>query len=245
VRFNGWPELKESFISGNMPATFMLAPMAMALREQGVPVKIVYLGHRDGSALMVRKDSDIRNMIGLRGKRVAVPNRFSNQYLMINKALRDNGMTAKDIILLEMPPPDMPAALYQAKELWPNFISCVLVVDETFIRDHPDKVQEMVTGIARSGLWLDQSMDHRMKAAKAVAENYYNQDPRLLSFVLSKPPDRVSYTKLRLAREDFKLIEELALEAEILKNPLPYESYTDARFSENTTGVGPYPWEAN
>ena len=32
-----------------MPATFILAPMAMALREQGVPIKIVYLGHRDGS----------------------------------------------------------------------------------------------------------------------------------------------------------------------------------------------------
>ena len=36
----------------------MLAPMAMALREQGVPIKIVYLGHRDGTAMMVQKDSD-------------------------------------------------------------------------------------------------------------------------------------------------------------------------------------------
>lgn len=272
MRFNGWPELKEAFLSGDMPATFILAPMAMALREQGVAIKIVYLGHRDGSALMVHKDSEIRNMRGLRGKRVAVPNRFSNQYLMINKALRDNGMTAGDIILLEMPPPDMPAALYsgavdaiisgepfmgqteldgygrvlyQAKELWPNFISCVLAVNDQFIRDHPDKVQEMVTGIAQSGLWMDQSMDHRMQAAKAVAEGYYNQDPRLLRFVLSKPPDRVTYSKLRLARQDFALIEELALEAGILNKPIPFEEYADPRFSENTTGAGPYPWEGN
>lgn len=270
MRFNGWPELKEAFLSGDMPATFMLAPLAMALREQGVPVKIVFLGHRDGSALVVRKDSDVRNMRGLRGKRLAVPNRFSNQYLMINKALRDNGMTASDLTILEMPPPDMPAALYagavdaiisgepfmgqteldgygrvlyQAKELWPNFISCVLVVSETFIRQHPEQVQELVTGIARSGLWLDKSMDHRMRAAKAVAENYYNQDPRLLRFVLSKPPDRVTYTRLRLAREDFALIEKLALEAGILKHPIPFEAYADVRFSENTTGAGPYPWE--
>ncbi len=271
MRFNGWPELKEAFLSGDMPATFMLAPMAMALREQGVPIKIVYLGHRDGSALMVRKDSDIHTMTDLKGKRVAVPNRFSNQYLMINKGLRDHGMSPKDITLLEMPPPDMPAALYakavdaiisgepfmgqteldgygrvlyQAKELWPNFISCVLVANDAFIRDHPDRVQEMVTGIAQSGLWLDKSMDHRMKAAKAVAESYYNQDPRLLRFVLSKPPDRVTYTKLRLVRDDFKLIEDLALEAGIVKGRQRYEDYTDDRFSENTTGVGPYPWEA-
>lgn len=245
--------------------------MAMALRQQGVPVKIVYLGHRDGSALMVRKESGIYKMTDLRGKRVAVPNRFSNQYLMIHKALEDNGMSASDITLLEMPPPDMPAALYakavdaiisgepfmaqtelddygrvlyQAKELWPNFISCVLVVREDFIRDHPEQVQEMINGIAASGLWLDKSMDNRMKAAKSVAENYYNQDPRLLSFVLSKPPDRVTYTKLRLVRDDFQEIERLALKAGILDGPVPFEEYADTRFSENTTGVGPYPWEA-
>jgi NitT/TauT family transport system substrate-binding protein len=42
VRFNGWPELKEAYLSGYTPATFILAPMAMALREQGVQIKIVY-----------------------------------------------------------------------------------------------------------------------------------------------------------------------------------------------------------
>ncbi len=271
MRFNGWPELKEAFLSGDMPATFMLAPMAMALHEQGVPIKIVFLGHRDGSALMVRKNSDIRTMTDLKGRRVAVPNRFSNQYLMINKGLRDHGMTGKDITLLEMPPPDMPAALYagavdaiisgepfmgqteldgygrvlyQARDLWPNFISCVLVASDELIRDHPDRVQEMVTGIAQSGLWLDKSMDNRMKAADVVAESYYNQDPRLLKFVLSKPPDRVTYTKLRLARDDFRLIEDLALEAGIVRGRQRYEDYTDDRFSENTTGLGPYAWEA-
>jgi NitT/TauT family transport system substrate-binding protein len=70
VRFNGWPELKEAHLSGYTPATFILAPMAMALREQGVPIKIVYLGHRDGSAVMVHKDSQIYRMEDLRGKRV-------------------------------------------------------------------------------------------------------------------------------------------------------------------------------
>lgn len=271
MRFSGWPELKEAFLSGHNPASFMLAPMAMALRQQGVPVKIVYLGHRDGSALMVRRESGIFSMRDLRGKRIAVPNRFSNQYLMIAKALEDHGLTSQDISLLEMPPPDMPAALYakavdaiisgepfmgqteldgygrvlyQARELWPNFISCVLVVREDFIRDEPAQVQELINGIAQSGLWLDQSMENRMKASVAVAENYYNQDPRLLRFVLSKPPDRVTYTKLRLVRKDFEEIERLALKMGILDGPVAFEDYADTRFSENTTGIGPYPWEA-
>ena len=62
MRFNGWPELKEAYLSGHLEATFILAPLAMLLREQGVPIKIVYLGHRDGTALMVHKDSRIYRM---------------------------------------------------------------------------------------------------------------------------------------------------------------------------------------
>jgi len=269
VRFNGFPEIKESLIAGYLPATFMLAPMAMALRQQGVPIKIVYLGHRDGTALMVHKDSGVFTIGDLRGKRVAIPNRFSNQHLLLRKALAGHGMTVKDIELVEMPPPDMPAALYakavdaissgepfmaqtemdgygrvlyQAKEIWPDFISCVLVVSQKAIDEHPEWVQQLVDGIARSGLWLEGGMDHRMKAAQAVATGYYNQDPRLLRFVLSKPPDRVKYSNLRLARGDFQKIAELALEAGILTRPLAFEEYADTRFSERTAGAPGYAW---
>ncbi len=270
MRFNGWPELKEAFLSGHNEASFMLAPMAMTLRQQGVPLKIVYLGHRDGSALMVRKDSSIFRMEDLRGKTIAVPNRFSNQRLLIYKGLKDRGMTLDDVKLLEMPPPDMPAALYagavdavisgepfmaqteldgygrvlyQAKELWPGFISCVLVVSQRMIRDDPARVQHLVDGIAKSGLWLDQTMDHRMKAAEKIATTYYNQDPRLLRFVLSKPPDRVTYTRLKLARTDFEEIERLARETGLLDGPVSFDEYADVRFSEHTSGAKPYAWE--
>ncbi|HEX6904737.1 MAG TPA: ABC transporter substrate-binding protein [Thermoanaerobaculia bacterium] len=270
VRFNGFPEIKESLIAGYLPATFMLAPMAMALKEQGVPIKIVYLGHRDGTALMVHKDSGILGIKDLKGKRVAIPNRFSNQHLLLRKALADNGMTVKDIEMLEMPPPDMPAALYakavdgissgepfmaqtemdgygrvlyQAKEIWPDFISCVLVVSQKTIDENPEWVQRIVDGIASSGLWLEKGMDHRMSAAQSVATHYYNQDPRLLRFVLSKPPDRVKYSNLRLARKDFDQIADMAFEAGILTRRIPFEEYADPRFSEKTAGVGPYDWD--
>jgi len=272
VRFNGWPELKESLLSGDLPASFLLAPMAMVLREQGVPIKIVYLGHRDGTALMVHKDLPIYNFRDLKGKRIAVPNRFSNQNLIIHKGLRDFGLKPEEVHIVEMPPPDMPAALYsksvdaiisgepfmaqtemdgygrvlyQAKDLWPGFISCVLVVSERMIREHPEEVQALVDGIARSGLWLDSGMDHRMQAADAVAKSYYNQDPRLLRFVLSKPPDRVTYSRLSLVRQDFERIAELAVATGILKRPIPFEEYADPRFSDRAAGLGPYSWKGH
>ncbi len=270
VRFSGWPELKEAYLSGYTPATFILAPMAIALREQGVPIKIVYLGHRDGSAVMVHKDSQIHRMEDLRGKKVAVPNRYSNQRLLIFRALKQAGMTVKDIELVEMPPPDMPAALYSkavdaissgepfmaqteldgygrvlwlTKDVWPNFISCVLAVHEDMIKKDRPAVQRLVDGIASSGKWLDEKMDHRMDAAQFVAKNYYNQNPRLLTFVLSKPPDRVKYTNLALRKADFEEIEELGKEAGIVTGSARFEDYTDVSFVPDENLVKPYVFE--
>ena len=271
MRFNGWPELKEAFLSHHLQASFILAPMAMALREQGVPIKIVYLGHRDGTTMMVHKDSDIRRIEDLRGKKVAVPNRFSNQRLIIFRAFKERGLNMDDVTLLEMPPPDMPAALnvravdaiisgepfmaqsemdgygrvlFLTKDVWPEFISCVLAVHEDVIRDHRAEVQQLVDGIARSGKWLDTTMDHRMQAAKFTAENYYNQDPKLLRFVLSKPPDRVKYTNLAVRRKDFEEIELVGRESGTLQGTAHFEDYADPSFVTDESTIKPYLWEA-
>jgi NitT/TauT family transport system substrate-binding protein len=272
VRFNGWPELKEAFLSGYLQASFILAPMAMALREQGVPIKIVYLGHRDGTAMMVHKDSQIFRIQDLRGKKIAVPNRFSNQRLIIFRALKERKIPIQEVTLLEMPPPDMPATLHVkavdaiisgepfmaqsemdgygrvlffTKDVWPNFISCVLAVHENVIQDRRPEVQRLVSGIASSGKWLDQKMDHRFQAAEfASRTNYYNQDPRLLRFVLSKPPDRVKYTNLRVVRKDFEEIEVLGREADILTGKARFEDYADPSFVPDEAAIQPYLWEA-
>jgi NitT/TauT family transport system substrate-binding protein len=266
MRFSGFPELKEMFLGRpkEMPATFILAPMAMALREQGVKMKIVHLGHRDGSAVMVHKDSGIFQTRDLRGKTIAIPGRYANQKLILYRELKKAGMTFDDVKLLEMPPPDMPAALqtrsvdaitsgepfmgqteldgygrvlWQAKDVWPGFISCVLAVHEDAIRDHRPEIQRLVSGIASSGKWIDQSMEHRMDAAKFVSRNYYNQNPQLLEFVLSKPPDRVTYSRLAPLRKDFEEIEQLAKEAGMLQGTVKFEDYVDDSFAPDPATV--------
>ncbi len=270
VRFNGWPELKETYLANDLEATFILAPMAISLREQGVPIKIVYLGHRDGTTMMVRTDSTILRIEDLRGHTIAIPNRFSNQCLIIFKALKERGMNIRDVTLVEMPPPDMPASLYSrsvdavisgepfmaqsemdgygrilfmTKDVWPDFISCVLAVPERVIQTRRADVQRLVDGIAKSGKWLDRSMAHRMQAADFSGTQYYNQDPKLLRFVLSKPPDRVKYTNLSVVRKDFEVIEELGKEAGILTGTAHFDDYADTSFVRDETVIPAYDWE--
>ena len=252
-RFSDFPTVVEALKARKIDATFILAPLAMVLIEQHVPIKIVYLGHRDGSTVIVRKDSTARSIRDLKGKTFARPSRFSNQYLVITKLMEDNGMEPDDINFVDMAPPDMPQALaagsidayfigepfaakaemdgtgrvlYFAKDIWPHFISCVLVVRDELIEEHPEQVRDLVRGIAESGEWIEH---HRLEAAE-VAAPYYRQDPKLLRYVLTEPPDRVSYVKLTPTDEDMRQIMHYAIKAGILHGEIDLGQLMDRRF---------------
>ncbi|HEY0406718.1 MAG TPA: ABC transporter substrate-binding protein [Pyrinomonadaceae bacterium] len=252
-RFTDFPTIVESIKGGRLDATFMIAPLAMKLREQNVPVKIVYLGHRDGSTVMVRKDLPATSLRDLRGRIFAIPSKYSNQYLVIRKLMEDQGVGPEEIRFVEMPPPDMPGALavkaidayfvgephaakaeldgsgrvlYHAKDIWPRFISCVLVVTEKLIRERPEVVRDLVRGIAESGEWAE---THRLEAAR-VAAPYFRQDEKLIRYVLTQPPNRVSYRMLTPTDEDLQQIHDMAIKVGILDQPIKMSDLIDRQF---------------
>ena len=252
-RFTDFPTVTETVKSGRLDATFMVVPLAMKLREQGLPIKIVYLGHRDGSTVIVQKDSPVRSLSDLRGKTFAIPTRFSNQYLVIRKLMEDNGIAPEEINFVELPPPDMPGALaakaidayfvgephaakaeldgtgrvlYHVKDIWPHFISCCLVVTEKLIRERPEVVKDLVRGIAESGEWAE---THRPEAAR-VAAPYFRQNEEVVKYVLQQPPDRVSYRMLTPTDADLQKIHDLALKVGILGKPVLMSDLIDRSF---------------
>ena len=257
-KFTDWPTVKEALIAKEIGGVFILAPMAMQLVADGIPIKVVYLGHRDGTALVVGKDSNIHEFSDLAGKVVAIPSRYANQNVLMHRMMREWGMEPGSIELRELPPPEHPIALqsgsidgyivgepfaakaeidgygrvlYQTKDIWKDFISCVLVVRDDLIENERDLVQELVSGIAKSGMWLDEDPAHRMDAAEITAEHYYFQSPELLKYVLSKPVDRVKYTRLTPLRDDFNEIMTLAHEIGVLSRRVEFEEYADDSFA--------------
>src|SRR5215210_3245089 len=239
--------------AGRLDATFMIVPLAMKLRSQGIPVKICYLGHRDGSTVIVRKDDPAKDLRDLRGKTLAIPSKYSNQNLVIHKLMEDQGVKREEIRFVEMPPPDMPGALavkaidayfvgephcaraeldgsgrilYHVKDVWPRFISCCLVVTEKLIQERPEVVKDLVRGIAESGEWAE---THRLDAAK-VASPFFRQDERVVRHVLTQPPDRVSYRMLTPTDEEMQRIYDMALKAGILERPIAMKDLIDRSF---------------
>src|ERR1700753_4217763 len=109
--FQGFPEIKEALISNKVQAAFIVAPLAIALAAQGVPIKVVYLGHRYGSALVVRNGGPVKKFSDLRGKTVAIPSRFSDERLILFRAMKVWGLKPGEIKMVEMAPPAVSGAL--------------------------------------------------------------------------------------------------------------------------------------
>jgi NitT/TauT family transport system substrate-binding protein len=252
-RFTDFPTVVETLKSGRIDASFMIAPLAMKLQEQGVKVKIVYLGHRDGSTVIVRADLKAKNLKDLEGRTFALPSKYSNQNLVIRKLMQDEGVDPSKMRFVELPPPDMPGALatkaidayfvgephparaeldgtgrvlYHAKDIWPRFISCVLVVTEKLIEERPLVVKDLVRGIAESGEWAERN---RLDAAKVVAP-YFRQDEALIRYVLTQPPDRVSYRMLTPLDHELQQIADMGVAAGILERRLDVRDLVDRRF---------------
>lgn len=264
-KYSGWPEIKESLMTGRIQAAYMLAPLVMDLTDNRIPLKIVSLGHRSGAVIMVRTDSAHKTFKDLRGKRIAIPSRFAVDFLFLRKMLAREGMTPKDIKIIEMPPPDMPAALYakavdayctgepfgaaaqragyarplsMTRDEWRNYICCVLTVRQELIRDNRALVQDLVNHVQAAGNWLDASPANRSKAVTiASGRKMFNQDPNVLKFVMENPADRVTYGDLRMLRPEFDELMKLSIEAGTLKRPVAYESYVDESFVKNIKPV--------
>jgi len=269
--FQGFPEIKEALISNRMQAAFIVAPLAITLKAQGVPIKVVYLGHRYGSAVVVRKNGPIKTFADLRGHTIAIPSRFSDERLLVFRAMKVWGINPKEVKMVEMAPPDVAGAmaagaidafvmgepfpsqaelggygriLFQAREYWPDYMSCILVVQQDLIDKRPDVVQRLVDGIARSGLWLDKGRPEREDAADFVGRFYYNQKPALLRWALTKPLDRVMYTPLEPRKADFDMVRDLMMETGVLNKKINFEDYTDTRFSDGAKTETAWRYEA-
>ncbi|HTK82992.1 MAG TPA: ABC transporter substrate-binding protein [Bacteroidota bacterium] len=253
LRFTEFPPIIEALKSKKILAGFLTVPIAMRMREQGVPIRICCLGHRDGSQLVVRNDLPATSFADLRGKTIAIPSPFSNENFFVNKMLQDQGFKPEEFKFVVLPPADMVAALatktidafivaepfcakaeldghgkvlYYAKDIWPNYISCCLVVHEDLIREKPEVVRDLVRGIVNSGEWTE---ENRLDAAKLVSP-YFRQDEKLLRYVLTQPPDRVTYRNLNPGDSELEKIQELGMNLGFLKVKVPIDQIIDRRF---------------
>lgn len=253
LRFTEFPPIVEAITTKKLMAGFVNVPIAMKMKEQGAPVKIVCLGHRDGSSLICHKDLNAKSVHDLIGKTIALPNMFSNENFFFHKLMNDTGLKPDQFKFVVLPPPDMPASLaakaidafvvaepfpakaerdgygkilHFAKDIWPNYISCCLIVHEDLIKERRAVVDDLVRGICESGEWTEQN---RTDAATLVSP-YFRQDRGLLEFVLTQPADRVTYRNLRPSDVEMQKIMDMGFDLGFLKKKVSLDDLLDRSF---------------
>jgi len=210
---------------------------------------------------MVRQESAYRTFADLKGKRIAIPSRFAVDHIFVRRLMKEHGLRAGDVTLVEIAPPDMPAALlanavdayatgepygaksemdgyarilYMTRDVWPTYICCVLTVHEDLITSDRRLVQPLVNHVLSAGHWLDNSPSHRTAAARIASDkSFFNQAFELIRWVMERPSDRVTYGDLRLIKDEFDQLMQLSLEAGIIARPIPYSTYVDESFMRN------------
>jgi len=256
VKFSSWPELLDAYNSGRIQAASELLVLTLAGAERGIPESVVALSHRHGDLLTVARD--VKSMRDLKGKRVAIPHRMSVHNILLALALKKEKLTLKDVEWIEMPPPDMPAALARgdikgfivaepfgtkaiqagfgkkllnAADIWPDYICCGLVMSPSFKQRYPAAAREYVDSFTAAGRFIDANR----REAIQMARPYMNIEEKV--FVQSLSND-VRYGDLQLKRNEVAQLQNYALELKLLKKPVNIDNLFDFTLVETPDGKG-------
>lgn len=240
LKFASFAEMAEALRNDQIQAAFMIAPLSIVLRQQGEDVKIIYIGNRHESTLVVRKNLNAKHLTDLSGKTLAVPMRYSGHNLSILQLMEATGL-AGQIHVVEMNPPDMASALAAGsldayyvgepfaaqtlksgdanllsyvEDVWPNFICNLVLVRQAFIEKDPDMVRMLVQGAARSGIWAENNPGE----AARIASRYWNQPVELVEYALTTPKKRIVYDKFIPKQEEMQYMADLMVRFNLINN---------------------------
>ncbi|MCM8901566.1 ABC transporter substrate-binding protein [Caldicoprobacter algeriensis] len=250
VKFSSWPEVIEALNAGKVDGASILIQLAMKAREQGIDLKAVALGHRDGNVVVTSKY--ITSVAELKGKTFAIPHRLSTHNILLYIMLKNNGLSYNDINVIELPPPEMPAALsegrisgysvaepfgavsvangkgkvlFNSQDLWGNSVCCALVLRNDFIQNNRSIAEKFVQEYVKAA----HKADSKDRATLDILTKYLRTDSRVLELSLKW----ISYKNLKLEEKDYNDLSKYLVEMGLIENPPPYSDFVDNTLIDN------------
>lgn len=191
VEFPAGPQLLEGLNVGSV--VFGEAGEAPPIFAQAANPNLVYVANQPpaptAEALIVQKDSTIRSIQDLKGKRIAL-NKGSNVHYLLLKLLEANKLSLNDIQPVYLPPSDARAAFEKgavdAWVIWDPFFAAAqhqiharviasgehlvnnhqfYLADRKFAESHPDALKTLVSTLNQTTNWVK---NHPNDAAKLL-----------------------------------------------------------------------------
>jgi NitT/TauT family transport system substrate-binding protein len=249
VKFGSWPDLMDALNTGRIDGASVLVELAMRAKEQGIDLKAVALGHKDGNVIVTAPE--IERTEQLRGQNFAIPHKYSTHNILLYLMLKQAGMQYTDVNVIELPPAEMPAALaekriagyvvaepfgaksvaidkgrvlFQSEELWEDSVDCALVLRGDFISKHREAAQELVNKYLEAGKKAEQKDEE----AKQILGKYMNVEDKVLELSLQW----IKYDDLKLDEASYELLRTYLVEMGLSDNPPTFEDFVDNSFIE-------------
>jgi len=166
-KFLSWSSLTKAIKKGFLDAAFIMAPIAISLKNQGVPIVYVLDAHHDGSAITVRNSNP--SLETLASVRFGLPFAVSTHYVLLHYFLHGHTISPRHDISARFLSPSyiirafrqdqidgffcaepwntksvferIGRILVRSKDIVPGHICCIVVVSEDFVTKHGDIVQ--------------------------------------------------------------------------------------------------------
>lgn len=261
--FKSWDRLTDALKTESIDAAFILSPLAMDLFDHGLPIQTILLGHRNGSAITVRKELPIDSSTDLKGKTIAIPHAQSTHRVLLNKYLTDAHLSLSEVTMQVIPPVEMLDALLTkkidgfivaepfgaraqsqgigkifilTKDILNHHIDCILVIRQKMIKNVSQAIQEWVESLIRAGQWIEQDKlkQGSQRVAQLIAYKYLPYAENILIEALQHPQDRISFDDLEPQLDDFQKIMELSIQAGILNNQIDLKKFVNNVFYLDT-----------
>jgi NitT/TauT family transport system substrate-binding protein len=142
-------DVVSSMVSGTEQFGFVTTPVLANVNSKGTPLKCVSTvdgnqptqTSKDGTMLVAAKGSGISSVAGLRGKKIATVQTTSLNSLSVEVLAKQAGLSPGSYQFVQMPFPQMPAALsqgnVQAAVITSPFVNTAIAEGATVI-DHPN-----------------------------------------------------------------------------------------------------------
>lgn len=125
TQFQTLPTVNEAFATGKIDFVFEAEPPAIIGKASGINIVIRNISCSLIQEILVPTKSRIQKVADLKGKKIAVLAGTSSHYGVL-KILKDNGIDAKDVQIIDMIPPDAKVAFgsgqVDAWAVWPPFV---------------------------------------------------------------------------------------------------------------------------
>ena len=172
------PPVLEAMAAGQIDIGELGASPFVVGFARGLPIKAVLATNISGESIMVHRDSPIKSIKDLAGKKIAINGKGTMMDFIVRRALAANGVKSGDVTWVELSAPDSStaldrnqidaAALFEpwtarlqlqghrmiatGQEIWPNHDNQLITATTAAIRDHEPAVrafiEQTIRGIA-------------------------------------------------------------------------------------------------